>query len=88
METHCRVRTLSVWRIEMTILCCRHDGLMTVEWCRSTTGPAPFALHGMSFYRIEGGRVRELWWVADALGPLSTISLDASCGSFDRTSNE
>lgn len=31
------------------------------------------ALHGMSIYRIGGGRVKEIWWVTDTLGLLQQL---------------
>lgn len=31
------------------------------------------ALQGISIYRIEGGRVTEIWWVTDTLGPLQQL---------------
>jgi steroid delta-isomerase-like uncharacterized protein len=31
------------------------------------------ALHGMSIYRVEGGLVKEIWWVTDTLGLLQQL---------------
>lgn len=33
----------------------------------------PIALQGISMYRIEGGRVTDIWWVTDALGLLQQL---------------
>lgn len=33
----------------------------------------PIALRGISIYGIEGGRVKEIWWVTDTLGLLQQL---------------